>query len=109
MTYFRCRRSVEELLEAWNQAGPYRWEMGDNYQRGDYLRAMVGGNKVRVFHEPSFYEIDVITPVGTSKEQELADRIALDNVFRTVLFPLVGGKEGKAPEWIEWMRWPWKP
>jgi hypothetical protein len=93
VTYFRCDRSVEELTEAWNRTGPYRWEIGDSYDRGDYLRAMVGGNKVRVYHDPPLYEIDVLTPVGTSKEQELTERLALDDVFRNVLFPPVRGTE----------------
>ncbi len=93
MTYFRCARSVTELAKAWNRTGPYRWEIGDSYDRGDYLRAMAGGNKVRVYHDPPLYEIDVLTPVGTSKEQELAERLALDDVFRKVLFPPVGATE----------------
>jgi hypothetical protein len=93
MTYFRCNRSVMELAQAWNRTGPYRWEIGDSYDRGDYLRAMVGANKVRIYHDPPLYEIDVLTPVGTSKEQELAERLALDDIFRKVLFPPVGATE----------------
>lgn len=55
--------------------------------------AMVGGNKVRVYPDTPLCEIDVLTPVGTPREQELAERIALDEVFRKVLFPLVGATE----------------
>ena len=93
MTYFRCNRSVEDLARAWNKAGPYRWEIGDSYDRGDYLKALVGENKVRIYGEPPQYEIDVLTPVGTSEEKELAERLALDETFRKTLFPRVGATE----------------
>lgn len=56
---------------------------------------MVGGNKVRVYvyKAPPLYEIDVLTPVGTSKAQEFAERLALNDIFRKVLFPPVGATE----------------
>jgi hypothetical protein len=93
VTYFRCSHGVEDLARAWNTTGPYHWVIRESYDRGDYLKALVGENKVRIYCDPPRYEIDVLTPVGTSKETELADRLALDETFRTILFPQVGATE----------------
>ena len=92
MTYFRCDRSLEEVAAAWNRAGPHQWEMRESDQR-DYILARIDGNKVRVYADPPEYEIDVTPPPEASPEQRLAERTALDEMFRKHLFPLVSAKE----------------
>lgn len=91
MTFFRSDRSVEDLARSWNAMGPYRWEIRDSHDRGDYLLAVGDGHKVKVFHDPPHYEIDVIVRVGATKAEEEAWRNALDAAFRNELLPAVGG------------------
>ena len=48
---FACHRSLEAILSAWNDAGPWRWEMRDSHWYGDYLSVRpIAGVRARI-HE----------------------------------------------------------
>ena len=101
MTFFRSDRSVEALARSWKAKGPYRWEIRDSYDRGDYLLAVVDGHgnstsaegwilKVRGYGDSPRYEIDVIVNAGATKPEEKAGRRALDAAFRKRAAPQRG-------------------
>jgi hypothetical protein len=51
---FTCTRPIEEILAAFNAAGPWQWQMRDSAWYGDYLAARPGeGVRLRVHEFPS--------------------------------------------------------
>jgi len=90
VVFFESGRGVADLARIWNASGPYYWEIRDSDTYGDYLFATVRGYKVRVYpHTPPRYEIDILSPVGSSRVEEETRSKANDAAFRDQLLPLV--------------------
>src|SRR4051794_28341011 len=59
---FACDRSIEAILAAFNEAGPWHWEPRESAVYGDYLNSRPSeGVRVRVHQYPQMGEYGVFT------------------------------------------------
>ena len=51
---FTSGKPIELILEAWNEAGPWQWQLRDSAWYGDYLNTQtVPGTRVRIHEFPT--------------------------------------------------------
>jgi len=52
---FNCEMSMEQMLEVWNQNGPWKWTTHESYWYGEYLISRPeNGVRVRIHHPFQF-------------------------------------------------------
>ena len=87
-----CERSILEIQNAWNAAGPYRWRAFDNEQYGPYIVAREPSEnlKIRLLGERPNYSLEIDADVPAKRLD--AARALVFSTMLDRLLPLIGAK-----------------
>ena len=95
---FKSNLSLKGMLERLNEAGPWKWVMGEKDEFGEYLhtRPFKGFAKYRVFAEPEPFVFDIYYSFldhGAEEAWETQHAIILNEIL-----PTLGARDVKPTE-----------
>jgi len=77
---FTCEQSIEAMLAALNDAGPWRWQARESAWYGDYLNVRPAeGVRLRIHEFPSSGEVSIFVGPG------VVDGVAYDRGYTALL------------------------